>query len=46
MAPGSILKLLFSRRLLVDGLLLSLAFSVFVLGTAFINVWLWFGDLL
>ncbi len=44
MALGSILKLLFSRRLLVDGLLLSLALSVFVLGTVFINVWLWFGD--
>ncbi len=44
MAPGSILKRLFSRRLLVDGLLLCLAFSVFVMGTAFINIWLWFGD--
>jgi len=44
MAPRSILKRLFSRRLLVDGLLLSLVFSVFVLGTAFINVWLGFGN--
>lgn len=32
------------RRLVIDGLSLAIAFSVIVLGSAYLNIWLWFDD--